>query len=138
MKIVRYFFVGATAAAVDIGLFGVAVKGLGLPWFPVAICSFVLATAVNYALSIRYICHSGIRFGRRHEVLLVFLVSAIGLVINQAVLWVLIQSTSTDVVLAKMASSACVFFWNYGVRGRFIFGVAESSSRSHAPASRRL
>ena len=126
MRIVRYFFVGATAAAVDIGLFGLAVKGIGLPWFPVAIFSFVLATAVNYVLSIRYVFDSGVRFAYHHEMLLVFLVSAIGLVINQAVLWVLINYTTTDVVLAKIASTICVFFWNYGARRRFIFGVAES------------
>ena len=93
MRVFRYFFVGGAAAAVDIGLFGLLVKGVGLPWFPVAIVSFVLATVVNYRLSIRYVFDSGVRFASHHEVLLVFVVSAVGLAINQAVLWVLIQYT---------------------------------------------
>jgi len=52
MKIVRYLFVGGVAAAIDIGIFSVAVKGFGFDWFFVALVSFLLATAVNYLLSI--------------------------------------------------------------------------------------
>jgi hypothetical protein len=44
MKLVRYFFVGGFAAAVDFSIFFLAVKGLGLPWFTVGIVSFVAAT----------------------------------------------------------------------------------------------
>ncbi|WP_295384887.1 GtrA family protein [uncultured Thiodictyon sp.] len=125
MRVFRYFFVGGAAAAVDIGLFGLLVKGVGLPWFPVAVVSFGLATAVNYFLSIRYVFDSGVRFASHHEVLLVFVVSAVGLAINQAVLWVLIQYTPVDVLLAKMAATGGVFFWNYGARSRFIFRAVE-------------
>ena len=121
MKIVRYFLVGGVAAAVDIGVFGILTKGFGLPWFPVAFSSFTLATAINYWLSIRHVFISGVRFRRRREMTLVFFVSGIGLVLNQGILWLLIDRWSWDVIVAKIVATGCVFFWNYGARIRFIF-----------------
>lgn len=121
MKIVRYFFVGAAAAAVDIGIFGLLAKGMGLPWFWVGMFSFVLATAVNYRLSVRHVFVSGVRFSRHHEAVLVYVVSAVGLAINQAVLWLLIERWLWDVLLAKLVATASVFFWNYGARRHLIF-----------------
>lgn len=125
MKIVRYLFVGAAAATVDIGVFTFAVKGLQFDWFFVALFSFALATAVNYALSIRYVFESGIRFKKQAEVPLVFLVSAIGLVINQSVMWLLIETVGADEVFSKLVSTGFVFLWNYNARNRFVFRVSK-------------
>ena len=121
MKIVRYFFVGSAATVVDIGIFTVAVKGFGFDWFFVALFSFVLATATNYLLSIRYVFKSGVRFKKQAEVSLVILVSGIGLVINQSVLWLLIEMAGIDEALSKLMATGTVFLWNYMVRSRFIF-----------------
>ena len=116
---------GGLAATVDIGFFTVAVKGFGFNWFLVALCSFTLATVVNYLLSIRYVFESGIRFKKQAEVSLVFLVSGIGLVINQSVLWLLIESAGIDEVLSKLMATGTVFFWNYTARSRVIFKATQ-------------
>lgn len=125
MRIVRYFFVGAAAAAVDITVFGILAKVFGLPWFPVAVFSFLLATVVNYRLSIRHVFSSGVRFQQYHELALVFLVSAAGLAFNQTVLWILIEHLSWDLVVAKIAATGLVFFWNYAIRHYFIFPTGD-------------
>lgn len=121
MVLLRYFLVGGVAAIVDIAIFSVAVKVFRLDWFLVALCSFLIATAVNYALSIRYVFRSGVRFNRREEVSLVFLVSGLGLVVNQGVLWSLIEVASLDEALSKVMATGAVFFWNYATRRLFIF-----------------
>ena len=121
MKIVRYFFVGFVAASVDIGIFTVAVKGFGFDWFFVALFSFALATLANYLLSVRYVFESGVRFKKRVEMSLVFLVSGIALTINQSFLWLLIERANINEVLSKLIASASVFLWNYAARSRFIF-----------------
>lgn len=121
MKIIRYFFVGGVAAAIDMGIFTAAVKGFGFDWFFVALFSFVLATAINYVLSIRYVFESGVRFKSQTEVPLVFLVSGIGLIINQSVLWLLIKTAGIDEVLSKIITTGTIFSWNYMARSRFIF-----------------
>ena len=113
--------VGGLAAVVDFVLFAIAVKVLGIHWFPSALASFVVATAVNYVLSIRHVFTSGVRFRKRNEVLLVFFVSGVGLAINQTILGLLIESVALNALIAKCLATATVFFWNYGVRRAYIF-----------------
>jgi putative flippase GtrA len=129
-KLVKYFFVGGAAAAVDFAIFFLAVKGLGYPWFPVAIFSFVVATAVNYLLSIRFVFESRIRFRRREEVALVFAASAATMVVNQLVLWLMIDLLSSNLLLSKVTATGTVFLFNFACRHYFIF--------SHWPRDKAL
>jgi putative flippase GtrA len=121
MKIIRYFFVGGAAAAVDFSLFAILTKLTGVPWFLAALISFVAATVLNYVLSVRHVFTSGVRFSRDHEIALVFIVSAIGLSVNQLVLWLLIERGGWEPLIAKVCGTGAVFLWNFGARYRFIF-----------------
>lgn len=121
MTIVRYFFVGSAAAAVDFILFAFLTLGIGIPWFPAAIVSFVAATAANYVLSVRHVFKSRVRFSRKHEVQLVFFVSLVGLTLNQLFLWLLIETFQFHILLSKIIATVGVFAWNYGARKHYIF-----------------
>jgi putative flippase GtrA len=121
MRIVRYFVVGGVAAAVDIGLFALLVEGAGLPWLPVSVVTFVLATLVNYGLSVRHVFESGVRFARHHEILLVFVISGIALAVNQLCLYVLIETMRLPPVVSKVVATGAVFMWNYLGRHRIVF-----------------
>lgn len=121
IKLARYLGVGATAAAVDISLFTFFAVYLGYNYLVVGFFTFVLATAVNYALSVRFVFQSGIRFARHHEVMLVFAISAVGLVLNQLMLYLGIGVLKIDPVLSKLAGTGVVFGWNYTARSRFVF-----------------
>jgi len=121
MIILRYLAVGGVAAGIDIGIFVIFAKMLGLNYLLVAATGFVLATCVNYVLSVRFAFTSGIRFGRSMEIALVYLVSLVGLVINQGVLYVGIELIGVEMVLCKLIATGLVFVWNYGVRSRFVF-----------------
>jgi putative flippase GtrA len=121
MRVIRYFFVGGAAAAVDIGLFVLGAKWLGFPYLPVATVSFVVATAVNYFLSVRHVFESGVRFRKHEEIGLVFIVSALGLAVNQLILWLAVEYVGIELVLSKVCATGVVFFWNYGIRHFFIF-----------------
>ncbi|HET7032258.1 MAG TPA: GtrA family protein, partial [Casimicrobiaceae bacterium] len=116
-----YLFVGGAAAAVDIAFFFVFAKLAGLNYLVVAPVGFLLATWVNYELSIRHVFRSGARFNRRREILLVYAISAVGLLINQGVLYALVAKLGAGLMAAKFAATATVFFWNYGARSNFVF-----------------
>ena len=128
-RFVRYFFVGGTAALVDIGLFMLFAQGFGFPYLRVATATFVIATLVNYVLSIRFVFKSGQRFGKRMEVFLVYLVSAVGLAVNAAILFVCVEMLALPLLLAKLAATGTVFFWNYLARRFFVFGGPGRHSR---------
>jgi putative flippase GtrA len=121
VRILRYFIVGGVAATVDIGFFFLFAKLAGFNYLVVAPLGFVLATWVNYQLSIRHVFRSGVRFKRGREILLVYVVSAVGLLINQAVLYVLVDQVGAELMLAKFTATVTVFFWNYYTRKNYVF-----------------
>jgi putative flippase GtrA len=121
MKIVSYFFAGGAAALVDWSVFWGLISGLGVHYLIAAVISFMIATLVNYILSVRFVFQSGVRFSRRHETALVYLVSAIGLGINVLVLQLLVSAFSVHLLVAKIAATGVVFLWNYFARAAFIF-----------------
>jgi putative flippase GtrA len=121
MRIVRYFFVGGTAAVVDIGLFSLFAGYLGWPWVPVSIATFILATLTNYFLSIQFVFESGARHKKHVEVLGVFIVSGLALMVNQVVLYLAIEIFGWHLILSKIIATGVVFFWNYYGRSKFVF-----------------
>lgn len=125
-RLARYFVVGGVAAVVDIGLFLLFAQYLEFPYLRVAAGTFVVATLVNYALSVRYVFVSGKRFGRRWEIALVFLVSAVGLAINQAILAGCVEYLRLPLLASKLVATGTVFFWNYLARRYFVFGAVRA------------
>lgn len=124
MTALRYLMVGATAASIDLGIFLIFAKICGLQYLLVGAVGFAIATLVNYLLSIRYVFLSGARFTRKQEVILVYLVSAIGLALNQAILLAMVEGVRAELMVAKVTATACVFFWNYAGRRHFVFREA--------------
>lgn len=126
MKIARYFVVGGASATVDFALFGILLLILGQPsWFVAALISFVVATAFNYVLSVRMVFSAGVRFAKRHEIILVFVASLVGLAVNQLALWLLYQIAGWNVLIAKCAATGTAFLWNFTARNSFIFRESE-------------
>ena len=125
-RLARYFAVGGAAAAVDISLFMVFAGWMGLPYLRVTVCTFIVATLVNYVLSVRFVFVSGQRFTPRRELALVYLVSALGLALHAALLWLAFERLGFPLLLAKLGATGAVFFWNYAARRLFVFGAARA------------
>ncbi len=125
MKIFRYAGVGAIAATVDFLIFAVFAKFLNFNYLAVGAVGFIIATTINYFLSIRFVFESGVRFSVRKEISLVFLISFIGLGINQAVLYFGIGILGWEMLFIKLCATGAVFFWNFGARSEFIFKLLE-------------
>jgi putative flippase GtrA len=121
MKIIRYFFVGGAAAVVDICLYTIFAVYLEYNYFVVASGSFVIALLVNYFLSIKYIFKSGVRFSSKHEILVVFIASGIGLLMTLIMLYFMIEVVGLDKFISKVVSTGLVFGWNYSIRNYYIF-----------------
>jgi len=121
LKIVKYFFVGGTAAVVDVGLFFIFAKFLGFNYLIVGFFTFLIATFVNYYLSIKFVFESGKKFKKRKEIFLVYLVSASSLGLNLLLLYILHEWIKLDIGFAKIIVTGLLFFYNYAIRKFFIF-----------------
>ncbi len=112
---------GGAAAAVDIGLFFLFAKSFGLNYLVVGCIGFTIATAVNYFLSIRFVFRSGVRFAKRTELTFIYLVSLLGLVLNQGILFLLIEHAGAEMMMAKLTATGGVFLWNFSARNFIVF-----------------
>jgi putative flippase GtrA len=130
MQIIRYFFVGGVAALIDISIFYVFAQIFQFPWMPVSICSFILATYVNYLLSIKIVFVSDPQ--KKHKELMgVFLVSGLALIINQLVLYIAIEFLHLPLLNSKVIATGAGFLWNYFGRSIFVFNQHPPSKINH-------
>jgi putative flippase GtrA len=111
---------------VDLAIFLLLAQHLGLAYLRVSAASFAAATLLNYFLSVRFVFVSGLRFGRRWEIAMVFAVSAVGLALNQLILAHAVETWGLSLLFSKVAATACVFFWNYFARRLVVFGATRA------------
>ncbi len=120
-QIVRYFFVGGISALLDllIFLFLAKIKGFNYLW--VGGLGFILATLLNYVLSIKYVFESKVRFTKRVEIFWIYVVSLVGLFLHLAFLYLFIDLVHMEKMTGKVLAGIAVFLWNYLMRKNFIF-----------------
>lgn len=116
----RYAVVGCTGTLVDWALFALLLYGLDWQYLLAATLSFMVATLVNYLLSLFWVFRGG-RHARHLEITLIYLVSAIGLLVNLAVLYLLVEWAAMHVFLAKVLASLSAFLWNFSARYLWVF-----------------
>jgi putative flippase GtrA len=126
IKIIKYFFVGGIAAVLDISIFYVFAQKLGYNYLIVGPIGFILATLLNYYLSIKLVFKKGTRFSPGMELLAIFVVSTIALIINQICLYISIDMLHMHKMLAKIGATGIVFFWNYFLRNNYVFKTAKA------------
>ena len=116
----KYIVAGGICALVDWGLFALFLYVLDLHYVLSGGVSFLLATALNYVLSVHFVFGAS-RRGARSAMALVYFVSAVGLAINLCVLSVGVDILGLHPMLMKMAASAIALFWNFLARYFYIF-----------------
>lgn len=116
----RYLFVGGGSALADWVLFALFLYGFGLHYIISGAISFILATGLNYHLSVKFVFGAGSR-GARQAMMLVYLVSGVGIAMNLGVLTVGIDYLALHPLLSKFIATGVAVFWNFTVRYFYIF-----------------
>ena len=120
IQLVKYVGVGGSAALVEWSSFALLIGPAHLHYLAAVAVSFLGATAVNYVLSARFVFVRG-RHPAHKELFLLYLVSAIGLVLNLILMSFFVGYLSIHAMPAKIASTGIVFFWNFGSRKMWVF-----------------
>jgi len=119
--IILYFFVGGIAALTDLFIFYVFANQLGFNYLLITIIGFVVATFVNYLLSIKFVFHTGARYARGAEIIITYMVSAIGLIVHISVLFLLIDFLQFEKMLSKIIAIVSAFMFNFLLRKYYVF-----------------
>jgi putative flippase GtrA len=121
MGFIKYGLLGFCCALIDLSLFLVLIKILQFQWVFSAPTAFIIATLINYLLSVKFLFESRSKHPVKVELALIFLVAAIGLLLNQFLLWIFIDLNGLWIVYSKVIVIGIVFVWNYSSRRMFIF-----------------
>ena len=122
INIFKYACVGGVCTILDLAVFAIFAKALNYHYVLVSSTGFALATLLNYLLCIRFVFQSGRRFSRRSEIVSLYVVSLIGLLLNQVVLVLFVEMFRTEMLLSKILATGAVFLWNYFSRSIYVFG----------------
>lgn len=125
-QILKFGIVGFTAFLIDYFLFESLTTFLKVPWFFSSIISFVVSLIINYILSIKWVFEVKKKQTIK-EVSLFVMLSIIGLLINQLVLYLMIDVKLIKFIpkqyllfVSKIAATTVVMIWNFITRKIFI------------------
>ena len=119
MQFLRYFFVGGSAAVVDLLIFTVLVTYFDLHYAIAAFIGYMLGLAWNHFLCIIWVFES--KHDRAKEIFMVFAIALGGLLWTWLILYLLIDIAGFDAVISKMISQILVLFWNFTMRKFYVF-----------------
>lgn len=120
-KFFGYLFIGGASALVDWVFFYLLAILMEMHFILSATITFILATLANYFLGINFFFDSGVRFNKKEEVALLFIVSLVALGINLASLYALSVWVGLGLMISKVIASGVTVSWNYSMRNNFIF-----------------
>lgn len=126
LQVVRYFVVGGISALIDLTVFMSLLATTQWHYLLASAVGFILATLVNYELSIRFVFEQGARYGKRAEILAVYAVSALSLLVHQCVLFGAVAGLEQHPVAGKCLAMGIAFCWNYLLRKHLVFAPATS------------
>lgn len=126
-QFVSYFFVGGIAAIVEWVLFVLLANVLNVNYIIATCLAFVFSTATNWCLGRLWTFKDNKTYINRKtkEILLVFAVSAIGLLLNMGLMYLFVTILGLDTPIlktaCKVAATGIVFFWNFFIRKYVIY-----------------
>jgi putative flippase GtrA len=91
--------------------------------------SFVLGTTLSYTLSILFVFDLRRFSSRAAEYAVFVLVGAIGLGLNELLLWMATDLLGIYYVISKIIAASLVFFWSFGARKLVLFSDVRRASR---------
>ena len=125
-QFLSYFCVGGVAALVEWSVFSLLEYLLDLQYLLATVLAFLVSTMVNWILGRTFTFkNSAYQRKKTKEAVLVFAVSAVGLVFNLLlmVLFVDVIGMNTNFLktLAKILATGIVFIWNFLSRKLWIY-----------------
>jgi putative flippase GtrA len=105
----------------DFGVLALLTEVGGLHYLVSAAIAFLAGTSVSYALSVRWVFDSRRVSSKTAEYALFVLVGAVGLALNEGLLWLFTEALGRHYLLAKLIAATIIFGWNFGARKLLLF-----------------
>ncbi len=115
-QMAKFSVVGIVAFLIDYGLMILLTEAFSIDYLISATISFAVSVVFNYVASMRYVFQRKKNANRAKEFTLFVVLSVIGLLINDACMWVGTELTGIDYRITKIAATVVVSVWNFVTR----------------------
>ena len=117
----KYFLVSLVALGVDSGLLVCLTAGAHVHYLVSAAVGFSAGLVVNYALSVALVFRERRLSDRRMEFGAFFLIGLVGLVLNEGLMKLFVETFGLSYILANLPATAVGFDFNFGSRRDLLF-----------------
>ena len=127
MQFCSYFLVGGISAIVEWVMFYIFASILYIDYMFATVLAFIFSTTANWILGRVLTFKNNQKYAdeRWKEVLAVFAVSAIGLIFNMIIMYILVTliglNTKLLMTFSKIIATGIVFIWNFLIRKLVIY-----------------
>lgn len=122
IQMFRYIFVGGTAFVVDFFFLYFFSDICGIYYLISGVLSFVISVLVNYIMSTKWVFNQDNIDNRVLEFNLFLLISTIGLVFTEILLWLFTDVFGMYYLISKVIAAIIVMFWNFIARRVMFYG----------------
>lgn len=126
-QFMKFGVVGFIAFIIDYGLLALLTEVFGINYLISATVSFTVSVIFNYIASMRYVFTHKEDMSRRREFIIFVVLSVIGLLINNAIMWAGVELLQWPewlqnhaYLIVKIFATAVVMVWNFVTRKIFL------------------
>lgn len=120
VQFAKFGIVGVIAFCIDYGLFLLMTYVFGINYLIASAISFVISTIFNFAASMRYVFAGKRGQTRSQQFVIFFVLSVVGLGVNQLVLWMCVDLLAWLAWAGKLAATFIVMIFNFVTRKVFL------------------
>ncbi|MEO6280223.1 GtrA family protein [Roseateles sp.] len=121
-----YFAASAAALALDTAVFSVSLQ-LGVHLAASACLGFSVGLMLIYTVSTRHVFTQHRLADHRHEFAVFTLIGLAGLLLTEALLWLLVRQLGMAPVAAKLTCACGVFLFNFALRKTLLFTACRAA-----------
>ena len=112
-QFMKFGVVGVIAFFIDYGLLAFCTEILHLNYLVSATIGFTVAVVFNYIASMRYVFTHKEDMSRRREFVIFVVLSIIGLILNNALMWAGVELLNIHYLVVKLFATVVVAIWNF-------------------------
>lgn len=123
-QFLRYLVTGGLAFVADYGLFALCLYRFEWHYLLANLMGLVVGLALNYTISILWVftdCERTLKKRKTIEFSLFALVGIVGVGLNQALMYLMVDYLGINEMGSKLVASAAVLLWNFGARKVMLF-----------------
>ncbi len=119
-QFLKFSGAGLVALAVDYGLFLLLSEVLGVYYLLASLVSYCVGISVNFALCMKFVFSGREGQTRGQQFLIFFVLSVVGLGLNQVFLWAFVELVGVAASASKLIAAALNSLYNYVSRKYFL------------------